>query len=100
MPFIETRRPLRDGNRTASSAYVDDTAMKAAPEGTAFTMPYGVVVLSVNVSVFASLPVRRASLAPRCWLKPIATAACETGADHDAGVIRTCSGSGSETAPL
>src|ERR1044072_4823382 len=35
-----------------------------------------------------------------CWLKLIATAACETGPDQLDGVIRTCSGSGSENEPL
>src|SRR3954462_10543901 len=35
-----------------------------------------------------------------CWLNPIATAACETGAAHEEGVMVTDSGSGNENAPF
>src|SRR4051812_24029633 len=62
--------------------------------------PYGVVVLSVNVSVFEYDPVRSASLAPMSCLKPITNASLDTGALHVRGTPRTCSGCGSENAPL
>src|SRR5215468_10112463 len=61
---------------------------------------HGVVVDSVNVSVFEYVPVRSASLAPMCCVNPMATDAFDTGPVHDAGVIDTCSADGSENAPF
>src|SRR4051794_25257823 len=60
----------------------------------------GVVVESVNVSVFEYGPVRSASVAPMCWRNVIATAALETGPVHAAGAISTRSASGSANAPF
>ena len=40
---------------------------------------YGVVVLSVNVSVLLYVPVRSASLAPITWRNPTVTASLDTG---------------------
>src|SRR4051812_12083666 len=57
---------------------------------------HGVVVDTVNVSVFVYAPVRRASPAPMCWRNVIATAAFETGPVHDAGAMSTRSASGRE----
>src|SRR3954471_483866 len=61
---------------------------------------HGVVVESVNVSVFEYGPVRSASVAPMCWRNVIATPALETGPVHAAGAISTRSASGSENAPF
>jgi hypothetical protein len=47
--------------------------------GIAAVRAYGVVVDSVNVSVLAYVPVRRASVAPMCWLNAIGTTSLETG---------------------
>src|SRR4051812_29824270 len=62
--------------------------------------PYGVVVLNVNVNVFEYTPVRSASPAPMSCLNPIVNASLDTAAPHVRGTPRTCSGCGSENAPL
>src|SRR5262245_12317268 len=61
---------------------------------------YGVVVDSVNVSVLLYVPVRSASLAPMCCLKPTVTTSLDTGAVHAAFDNETSSGDGSENVPL
>ena len=43
---------------------------------------YGLVVLSVNVSVLLYVPVRSGSLAPMACLKPIGTTSLDTGAAY------------------
>ena len=55
---------------------------------------------SVNVSVLLYAPVRSASFALMCCLNVIVTGSLETGADHVDFENVTCSGSGSENAPL
>ena len=54
--------------------------------------PYGVVVDSVNVSVFEYAPVRSASVAPMCCLNAIVTGSLETGAVQVALLNATSSG--------
>ena len=51
----------------------------AGPPRPPLTPTYGFVVESVNVSVVLYVPVRSASLAPMCCLKPIDTASLDTG---------------------
>jgi hypothetical protein len=59
-----------------------------------------VVVESVNVSVFAYVPVRSASPAPTCCLNPIVTASLATGAVQADLLKETSSGDESEKVPL
>ena len=61
---------------------------------------HGVVVDNVNVSVFAYVPVLSASPAPMLCLNVIVTVSFETGPVHDDFENATCSGCGSENAPL
>ena len=61
---------------------------------------YGVVVLSVNVSVFEYAPVRSASVALICCLNEIVTDSFDTGAVQLDLLNATCSGSGSVNVPL
>src|SRR4051794_20315839 len=68
-------------------------------------MTYGVVVDSVNVSVFAYVPVRSGSFAAIGCLKSIATLSLDTGAEYvltvdGSGVPATCSGEASANAPV
>ena len=63
-------------------------------------MPYGVVVLSVNVSVFEYAPVRSASVAPMCWVNRIVTGSLETGPVHTDFENETASGDGSANVPF
>ena len=63
-------------------------------------LAYGVVVDSVNVSVFAYEPVRSGSVAPMCCLKPMLTGSLETGAVHEALLNVTCSDSLNVNDPL
>ena len=76
--LLRVRRapPRRAGSPAARSR----AERPRPPERTAARSPYGAVVDSVNVSVFAYVPVRSASLALTCWRKPSVTASLEIGA--------------------
>ena len=61
---------------------------------------YGVVVDSVNVSVFEYAPVRSASLAPIGCLNAMSTRSFDVGPVHVDFENATCSGCGRVNAPL
>ena len=76
------RQPARDGPRRDHPARTGPPTPchRSARRKRDLGRAYGLVVLSVNVSVLLYVPVRSGSLAPMACLKPIGTTSLDTGA--------------------